>query len=203
MSLNPCRPRSRRVTPTGRSSPASPLAVSDSSTCPPCAAAPTRAAPCTPMPTYPCPLVFGSPLCSPIHTRTPTCSGHSCAANSRWASVAAETASRAEPEPQNRVPLRVHHPASVRGDRSANNLVCSTSTLSSCHGQAASAAWLDPSMSVNRKVTVPLGSRPRGTGRLYHAPLRRPSLPIAGAVPGLESQAPCRLHGVGVIRCST
>ena len=101
MSFSRWTPRSRSDTPAGRSSATSARAVSESRICPPCAAAPTRAARCTPIPTYPWSPAFGSPLCNPIRTRTCNWSGHSCAASSRCASVAADTASRAERNAQN------------------------------------------------------------------------------------------------------
>ena len=101
MSFNRCTPRLRSDTPVGRSSATSARAVSDTKTCPPCAAAPTRAARCTPIPTYLSSPVFGSLLCNPMRTRTCTCSGQSCAARLSWASIAAETASRAERKAQN------------------------------------------------------------------------------------------------------
>ena len=71
---------------------------------------------------------FGSPLCNPIRTRTRTCSGHSCDASSRCASIAADTASRADRNAQN------------------NESPCVSTTWPPC---AATAARNTPSCSAN------------------------------------------------------
>ena len=94
-SFNRHKPRSRRNTPSGRSSSARSLVVDDNNTCPPCAASPIRAARCTENPTYRSPAAAASPVWIPILTSTWPPSGHSWAASERWIATAASTASRA------------------------------------------------------------------------------------------------------------
>src|SRR5262245_56160700 len=95
MSFRFCCPRSCTWTPSGSWFPRSARVGSESRIWPPCPAAEMRAARTTSIPRYPSSPRLGSPVCSPIRTRTLHARGHSWSRSARWASTAAATASRA------------------------------------------------------------------------------------------------------------
>ena len=106
-----------------------------------------------------------TPVWSPIRTRIAAPSGHGSAASARWASTAAATASAgARKTTKNESPSV---PISSRRGRRAPP----GSARGGARGAAASAAVprlstsrVEPSMSVNRKVTSPVGRLGRGRG---------------------------------------
>ena len=68
------------------------------------------------------------------------CRGHSCAADCRWASIAAATASRAERNVQNNAPPCVSTPTLRGCDSSSNRRVCRSTPPRSGHGRDAKQA---------------------------------------------------------------
>ncbi len=89
-------PRSLSAAPGGRESRTRAAAVSDNSTCPPCATAATRAARWTSRPTRPVAVVVASPVCTPIRTRTCSPAGHACACSACCISSTAAAHARGE-----------------------------------------------------------------------------------------------------------
>jgi hypothetical protein len=84
-------PRSRSVAPGGSESRTRAAAVSERTTCPPCATAASRAARWTSRPTKPVAVLDASPVYIPIRTRTPSPPGQVRAARARCISIAAAT----------------------------------------------------------------------------------------------------------------
>ncbi len=95
-SFSRCTPRSVSAAPGGSESRTSAAAVSDTSTCPPCATAATRAARCTSRPTSPAPVCAASPVWMPIRTRTCSPPGQACASMACCISSTAATHARGE-----------------------------------------------------------------------------------------------------------
>ncbi len=117
---------------------------------------------CAPPGAHPCrhslrsPL-HGSPVCSPIRTRTVTSSGQAWSWSLCWASTAAsDRLGRAWKDEEERIPLRVHLLPVPAGKTSRRMRWCSASRLA-YFSRRRSSSRVEPSMSVNRKVTVPLG----------------------------------------------
>ena len=69
---------------------------------------------------------------------------------------------------EQRVALRIDHPAAVRGNAARSSQACSDNTVSYSSRPSRLSSSVEPSMSVNRKVTVPLGRPSSGaTPRFY------------------------------------
>ena len=102
-------PRSRSVVPGGSESRTRAAAVSERTTCPPCATAASRAARWTSRPTKPVAVLDASPVYIPIRTRTCSPPGQVHAARARCISIAAATqADRRREHGEERVPLGIH-----------------------------------------------------------------------------------------------
>ena len=160
-SLSRCSPRSR---PGSRSSAA--RVTSESTTCPPWAAAQILAARWTSMPTYPSVVTIGVPVWMPMRTRT--------GPSDRWISSAAATASSARPKAtKNASPCVSTSTPSCR-PKTARSSLRWPASRSAYPSPRSCRSRVEPSMSVNRKVTVPDGrsrvigpreGRPGGSGR--------------------------------------
>ena len=102
----------------------------------------------------------GSPLCKPIRTRTSAPARATRArTRSRCASIAADTRLTGRPKrDEQRIALRVHHPTAVRRERGAQHPGRAPPAALALIAAEPLQQPVDPSMSVNRKVTVPLGS---------------------------------------------
>src|SRR4029079_12938996 len=158
-SLSRCWPRLRSATPGGSDADARSDATSDSRTWPPLPALPMRAARWTSAPMYsPSASSDPSPVWRPIRPRTSAPSGHASAARLRWASTAAatppvtsgKTAKMPSPSVFSSCPPAARIDARMISGGRARSAV-QASIGSAC------ASFVEPSMSVNRKVTVPTG----------------------------------------------
>ena len=157
-SLRRCWPRSRSETPSGSSPSTSARVVSLSSTWPPWATAAMRAVRLMATPMTSLPVDSISPVCRPIRTRIGAACGQGSAASARCASAAADRASIARRKmtknespsvpcscpPYARFAARTM--ARWRSRRSRYGPVPSSSSMR-----------VEPSMSLNRQVTVPVG----------------------------------------------
>ncbi len=146
-SFSQCSPRSVSSTSLWASS----FVRSDSSTCPPCPAAPMRAAVCTSMPTYPPSASIGSPVCTPIRTRTGPLASASCAETValKASDARGNATNSASPWLSTSTP-----PCAPKTSRRTRRCSSSASTYAS---PSSKRRRVDPSMSVNTNVTVPLG----------------------------------------------
>ena len=137
---------------------ASPVA-SDSSTWPPDPAAATRAARWTSWPTYaPSASSSPSPVWIPIRTRIAAPSGHGSATSERWAAATARTA----PAGSRKTAKNESPSVPISRPASAASAARTSSRWRARIGRHAavprrSTSFVEPSMSVNRKVTSPVG----------------------------------------------
>src|SRR5581483_9609080 len=167
-SLSCCGPRSRRRIPSRScsSSSRSERVVSETRIWPPWPASQIRAARWTASPTYWSPASVASPVWIPIRTRRSTPSGQSWAASARCAATAASTAWRGRRKAtKNESPsLSSSRPPDVcQASRSRRLCSAITSPYSS---RSLRRSAVDPSTSLNRKVSVvvALSSRPTSRG---------------------------------------
>jgi hypothetical protein len=122
------------------------------STCPPCPAAAIRAARCTSRPTYPSSVTSAVPVCSPIRTRIGP------AASACVASAAHASAPRAVGNAtKNASPWVSTSTPPWRAAAARNTRRCSARAALYLSTPSSPSRRVDPSTSVNRKVTVPEG----------------------------------------------
>ena len=154
-------------------------------TCPPLPALEMRAARCTSSPTYEPPLSSPSPVCRPIRTRIaasarPRLGGEPALRGDRGS----DRLRGAAEDDEERVALRPDLDAVLLGPGRPRDLAMPLEQRRPRRRRSSCARRVEPSMSVKRKVTVPVGSsvtravwsadRPRAS-RSAHAPLGYPA----------------------------
>ena len=167
-SLSRCCPRSRSVAEAVSSR--SGAVVGETRICPPCPSAAMRAARCTSRPTYPSVVTVATPVCSPFRTRIGPVARAPAAASAAVAAPSAvgKATKNASPCVSTSTP-----PALATASRSSRR--CSSSAAAYSSGPSSCSSRVEPSTSVKRKVTVPLGRSAR------IRPLRGRSQPRASA----------------------
>lgn len=141
------------------------------STCPPCPAAAIRAARCTSRPTYPSSVTSAVPVCSPIRTRIGP------AASTCVASAAHASAPRAVGNAtKNASPCVSTSTPPWRAAAARNTRRCSARAALYLSAPSSPSRRVDPSTSVNRKVTVP-----EEGPRIVETGSRACSLAVSGA----------------------
>jgi hypothetical protein len=173
--LRRCSPRSR----SSAESTSAAVAV-ETSTCPPCPAVATRAARCTSAPTYPSSLSSGVPVWMPIRTESSSFCCASRAASSAPGAVGNATKKASPCVSTSTPPWRSK--ASRMTRRCSARCLPYSSAPSSCNSR------VEPSMSVKRKVTVPVGR----SVRMTRSSARRDPSSSHMRPQGLARLCPCR-----------